>query len=301
MAEKSKTGFFRNYNRKEKERKIHLEEKARKLEAKLKDHDENCQPKIHDLEEEIQRLKEEITRLEEEIEKLDKEANTLREKIKTLEMKNGDLEESNTFLEKEANEVKGEVGKLKKKFELSEDELVIRQLCSSVQENLLRIVLQENFNEIQNKRTRYMEEYISSQIKDKGERKRARLRWKDLKKEVDWNEFLIKQLKPVKTSGNETAHPPLTEEVINAAKNKLEKRKKLGPEMVKAVDQLKEIWEKTNQKLTQGTSFQDKAGLSTSSLSLPGTSHGNALSGHSSFHKKIRGKSLSQPNIFWRD
>ncbi|XP_031551513.1 uncharacterized protein LOC116288808 [Actinia tenebrosa] len=174
----------------------------------------------------------------------------------------GHLEESNTFLDKAANEAKAEIGELKtkfgdlnekiKKFELSEDELVIRQLCSSVQKNILRIVLQENFNEIQNKSTRYMKEYIE-QIKDKGEQKRARSRWKELRKEVSWNEFkLITQLKPVKTRGNETAHPPLTKEVIMAAKNKLEKMEKLGPEMVEAVDQLEDIWETTNKKLPQG-------------------------------------------------
>ncbi|XP_031551490.1 putative golgin subfamily A member 6-like protein 3 isoform X2 [Actinia tenebrosa] len=255
MAEKGKTGYvgrLKDDVKKLERIKTELEEKVRKLEEKLKDHDENCQTKIHDLEEEIRRLKEEIKRLVEEIEKME------------MKMKMRDLEESNTFLEEEVNEAKTEIGELKtkfgdlhekiKKFELSEDELVIRQLCSSVQENLSRIVLRENFNEIQNKRTRYMEEYISSQIEGKKEQNEARSRWKKLKKEIKWDEYLLIQLKSVKKRGNDTSHPSLTEKNIDDAKMNLEEKGKLGKHNVKAVDQLKVIWTQTNGKLLQGTS-----------------------------------------------
>ncbi|XP_031573181.1 golgin subfamily A member 6-like protein 22 isoform X2 [Actinia tenebrosa] len=264
MADKGKTSYvgrLKDDIKKNERIQIEMEEKLRKLEEKLKDHDENCQTKINELEEEIKRLKGEI-------EKLKEENNTLQENIKELEMKTEDLEESNTFLEKQMKEIddnaKKEIGELKtklgnldeklKKSELSEDELIIRQLCSSVQENLSRIVLQGYFEEIQNKRTQDMENYISTQIEDEDEQNKARLRWEELKKEINWNEFWIKQLKPVKKRGNETAHPPLTEKVIDAAKNKLKRREKLGKHNVKAVDQLKDIWTQTNRKLPQGSS-----------------------------------------------
>ncbi|XP_031551549.1 uncharacterized protein PFB0765w-like [Actinia tenebrosa] len=266
MDEKGNTSYVGRLKAKlNKNRRIQNElfEKVKRLEEELtKDH-ENCQSKINDLEEEIKRLKEEI-------EKLKEESNTLKEEIKKLKKKTGDLGESNAFLEKkmkeiddnakkEANKAEKEIGDLNTKlenldeklkmFELSEDELVIRQLCSSVQQNLLKIVLQGNFEEIQNKRTEDMENYISTQIEDEHEQNEARLRWKKLKKDVNWNDFLIRQLTDVKRRGNETAHPSLTEEDIDDAKINLKEKKKLGKHMVKAVDQLKVIWIQTNRKL----------------------------------------------------
>lgn len=189
---------------KENEKKIYdLTEELRILKEKLKDHEENCQPRIKKLEEEIERLKKEQLKEHEEI-------------LKTLV--------------------------------LSKDELIIRQLCTSVQQNLLKIVLKDDFKQ-HNTSTKYINDYIKRQIGDKQEQKRAKSRWKKIKKEVNWDGFLIKQLKPLKQGGNDAAHPDLKEEEINAAKRNLKKEKKFDEDMVQSVDRLTTIWKETNRKL----------------------------------------------------
>lgn len=240
MADQNPGSYTRRLKDEIKKNKIKindLQEQIKTLQEKLTDH-ENCQAKINELEEEIRRLREENIKLRTEIGDL-KERNTyLENKMETIQQKNGDLE----------NELKKHGEKLKA-FELSEDELIIRQLCSKVQENILRLVLQEDFDEIENKSIRYVEKYIPTQIEDKRKQDEARERWEELKDEIDWDDYLIIQLKSIKDKGNQTAHPPLTEENIEKAKTNLKEMKKLGKNNVKAVDKLKGILEKTNSKL----------------------------------------------------
>jgi hypothetical protein len=136
-----------------------------------------------------------------------------------------------------------------KSFELSEDQLCIGQLYTSLQENICEIVLEDYYDKISNKKTKHMQVYITNQIENKAEQKRARERWKQLKKEMKWNPSWLITLEPLRRERNEVAHPTLTEESIKRAKCKMEKEGKLSNIMVKAVDGLTNMLKQTNSKL----------------------------------------------------
>jgi chromosome segregation ATPase len=225
------------------EKKIkNLEEQIKELQEQLNDHNENCVGKIKPLEDEIERLK--------------KENQSLNEKIKTMDTEITELKESYQWLEedthKKLNEYKIELtdrNERIKSFELSEEQLCIGQLCTSLQENICEIVLEDHYDEISNKNTRYMQDYITNQIENKAEQKRARERWKELKKEMNWNPYWIITLGPLRRERNEVAHPTLTEESIQRAKCKMKKEGKLSNNMVKAVDALTNMLKQTKSKL----------------------------------------------------
>jgi hypothetical protein len=169
--------------------------------------------------------------LEEEIERLKKENRLLNEKLKEKDVRIDSME----------TKIKA--------FELSEHQLCIAQLCTSLQENMCEIVLEDYYDEKSNKNTKYMEDYITNQIENKAEQETARERWKLLKKEMNWNPYWIITLGPLRRERNEVANPPLTEERIKNAKLKMEKEGILSNNMVKAVDALTNMLKQTNSKL----------------------------------------------------
>jgi hypothetical protein len=171
--------------------------------------------------------------LEEEIESLKTENLLLNEKLKENDVRMDSME----------TKIKA--------FELSEDQLCIAQLCTSLQENMCRIVLEDYYDENSNKNTRYMEDYITNRIENEVEQETARERWKQLKEEMNWKPYWIITLGPLKRERNEKAHPTLTEERIKNAKLKMEKEGKLSENIVKAVDTLTKMWKQTNSKLSK--------------------------------------------------
>lgn len=202
---------------------------------------------------EITILKGKLKEYERKIKDLKKDERKLQKKVENHELKIKELEERLKTLKEEKEKLEQRI----KALEQSEDELIIRQLCSKVQENILEIVLQGYFNKIQNKNIKDMENYIRTQIKDEDKqreellRDEARKRWQELKNEIDWDDFLIRQFKGLKTGGNDAAHPPLTGRNIEKAKENLERMKKLGEQQVKAVNVLKDMLKKTNSKLAR--------------------------------------------------
>jgi chromosome segregation ATPase len=215
-----------------KDKKIkNLEEQIKELQEQLSDHNENCQT-----------------------ERLKKENQSINEKNKTMDTEITELKESYQWLEedthKKLNEYKialTDRNERIKSFQLSEEQLCIAQLCTSLQENICEIVLQLYYDEKSNKNTKHMEEYIKNQIESKVEQKRARKRWKLLKKEMKWTPYWIITLKPL---GRKVANPPLTEERIKRAKFKMKQEGILSKNMAKAVDTLMHMWKETNSKLS---------------------------------------------------
>jgi alanyl-tRNA synthetase len=168
------------------------------------------------------------------------------EKIKELE---GQLKDHNENCVGKIKALEEEIERLKKEiktFQLSEDQLCIAQLCTSLQKNMFEIVLEGYYDEKSNKNTKYMEDDIKNQIKDNAEQKRATERWELLKKEINWNPYWIRILGPLKTKRNEVAHPTLTEESIQRAKCKMKEEGTLSNNMVKAVDALTNMLKQTN-------------------------------------------------------
>jgi hypothetical protein len=68
-----------------------------------------------------------------------------------------------------------------------------------------------------------IEQHIVNLIDDEFEQSAARKRWETLKKDIDWNPYLIKAMTSFKQAGNVVAHPELTEERIKNAKLYMEK------------------------------------------------------------------------------
>jgi hypothetical protein len=186
-----------------------------------------------------------IKKNEEKIKELEGQLSALRGHNKVLEEEHILLNENLTEKDVLIDSLKRNI----KAFEHSEDQLCIGQLCTSIQENMCEIVLEDYYDEKWNKNTKYMEDYITIQIENKAEQETARERWKLLKKEMNWNPYLIRTLGPLRRERNEVAHPPLTEESIKNAKLKMEKEGRLSKNMAKAVDTLKKMWKLSNSKL----------------------------------------------------
>jgi hypothetical protein len=92
----------------------------------------------------------------------------------------------------------------------------MRQLCTSLQENMCKIVLGKNFDKTLNTSADdiIMEQHIVNLIDDEFEQNAARKIWETLKKDIDWNPYLITAMASFKQAGNVVAHPELTEERI---------------------------------------------------------------------------------------
>ena len=200
----------------------------------------------------IQKNERRITFLEEKLKASQNENSSLKEEIQKLKDENEILREEQQRMKKENAESKVRIDKLEKENESrkAQDEhdeyiFIIAEIGAKLERNMCELVLGKEFNKKRFYKFKDIDNYII-EIEDSTYQASAKKRLGELKGKIQWNRDLVYNLK--KQFGEKRikmAHPELSSEKIQQARDFLREKEELDDEDVNNINKLAEQWKKS--------------------------------------------------------
>lgn len=174
-----------------------------------------------------------------------KELEILKEEVKTLRAQIQQLLEENDELRRELKDLKESV----KSLQASDNELVLGELCWHIQSMIYRKVLPPSeYSETMGYKLFGIEENLEHLLDKDEDLEAAKQAWAKLKRELNFNQRDFKALtwamKESQTQRNTTAHPELTEQMLNQSVEQMKNEGKLKGMFYKQSLKMINLWKK---------------------------------------------------------